>query len=138
MFSGKGYSFANQVLDFNVGGVVYTPPSVHYLALFLSPILAGGLGGAEVSFAGTGYARKAIPNTLSEWSAANNGVKYNLNEIVFPPTSLSWGLIVAAALTDAPTGGNILYYGPLEQAVSVNQVGVSVQFLAGQIQIKEL
>lgn len=137
MFSGKGYIIANQVLAYNLGSTLYTPPPIYYFGLFLSPILSGGTGGAEVPTAGTSYTRVVIPNTTDQWSTPNNGVSFNLNQINFPSASLPWGIIVAGALLDAPTGGNIVYYGGLTMAQNVIQ-GSQAEFLIGSLVIGEV
>lgn len=136
MSSGKGYLFANQVIDFNLGGVVYTPPTNIYVALFNAPLSVGGAPDAEVSAVGTRYSRAVVPNTTTYWPMATNGAKVNAQQILFPTAEAAWGLVVALALMDAPTGGNVMYYGSLIQAVNVTP-GDVVQLQAGALQVVE-
>lgn len=85
----------------------YTSPSTVYVGLFtVAPSDSGG--GTEVS--GGSYARQAITFTVSGSSptqAVNSGA------VEFPTATADWGTIVAAAVFDAPTSGNMLAWADL-------------------------
>lgn len=110
-------------------GIVFTPPTFIYIGLFtVSPGESGG--GTEVS--GGAYVRKQV-----DFDAPVSGVAQNSAPgITFPAASASWGEVVAMALFDAATGGNMLYYGPLTEARTVEQNDV-FQFPAGALNIQE-
>lgn len=131
MPSGMGAITANALLDQVLGGAAYTPPTTVYLALFLTPPTATG-GGTEVS--GPSYVRIALPNNTTTWSNANAGTKYNLQQIVFPGAGGDWGIVVGAAIFDAPTGGNVITFGTVDEARAVH-VGDTAQFDPGAILI---
>jgi hypothetical protein len=110
MAGGKGNYLSNQMLDTVLGAVAYTAPATVYIALYtVAPTGAGG--GTEVS--GGSYARVAVTNNLTNFPSASaqsksNGVLWN-----FGTATANWNTIVAAAVYDASTGGNELYWGPL-------------------------
>ena len=99
-----------KLLDHVFGAAAYTPPVTLYVALYTAaPTDAGG--GTEV--AGGSYARQAITNNATNFPAAAAGLKSNGTAISFPAATGTWGLVVAAALMDAASGGNQLGWGTL-------------------------
>lgn len=74
-----------------------------YLALFsVAPGEAGG--GTELS--GNGYARQ-----VCDFNAAASGSKTNNGEILFPVVvTATWATIVALAIMDAVSAGNMRWY----------------------------
>lgn len=94
----------NKVLDHVFGGVAYSAPATLYIALFTTaPTDAGG--GTEVS--GGSYVRQACAFTVSGNLATNTAAEE------WPAASASWGTIVAVAVFDASTSGNMLAWGNL-------------------------
>jgi hypothetical protein len=91
------------------GGAAPRPTSWH-LALYTSgPTNVGG--GVEV--AGGGYARLPVafgPSVVAEGKTANT------NQILFRATGADWNEITHMAIFDAASGGNMLWFGPLEEA----------------------
>ena len=53
-------------------------------------------------------------------SSGTGGQTSNAATITFPAPSASWGSIVAIGIFDASTGGNLLLWGPLTTAKTVN------------------
>lgn len=106
-----------QILEFSVGK---NPALTRYVALYTtSPTDA--TDGVEVTTSGTGYAR--ISRTAGDWNSAVSGAITNATDIRLPSVgeaTAPFGSCVALAIVDAPTGGNILWYGPLTATVSVN------------------
>jgi hypothetical protein len=89
----------NKLLDHVLRNVAYTPPTTVYLALYtVAPTDAGG--GTEV--AGGSYARQAVT-----FGAAAAGACSNSGTVTF--TNMPTVAVVAVALLDASTGGNLLY-----------------------------
>jgi hypothetical protein len=73
---------------------------------------SGAGGGTEVS--GGAYARIAITNNATNFPAASGQSKSNGVLVNFGSASgADWGVIVAAAVYDASSGGHELYWGPL-------------------------
>ena len=87
-----------------------------YLALFsVAPGEAGG--GTELT--GSGYARQ-----VCDFNAAASGSKTNNGEILFPEvTGSDWATIVALAIMDAVSAGNMRWYrvlsGPEQRTPAV-------------------
>ncbi len=108
---------------------VMTSPSTVYLALFSgNPGEAGG--GTELS--GNGYARIAI----TFGTPSPSGVVNNTNTLTFSASGGAWLGIVAHAIMDAVSGGNMLYY---ETGVSGPTLadGESYEFGSGDIAVTE-
>src|SRR5581483_6910245 len=101
---------ANLVLSRLFGGTSFTAPATWYVALHTTmPTTAGG--GVEPS--GNGYARLAVANNTANFPAAtgqqsSEAIAYDFGS----PTGSGWGTIVGAAYWDAPTGGNLWFFGP--------------------------
>lgn len=133
MAGSKSNYLENALLDHVYGSDDYTPAATHYVAAYTAaPTDAGG--GTEVT--GGAYARVAVTNNATNWPAATGGVKENGTAVTFPEATASWGEIVAAAVFDASTGGNMLNWGDL----AVNKVigvGDTLRFDPGDIVITE-
>lgn len=100
----------NKILDHVLSGSTYSPPATVYFALFTSaPTDAGG--GVEVS--GTGYARAAVTNNLTNFPAAVGGSKSNGAVVNWPEAGGSWGTVVHFGIFDSLTGGNLLFHAAL-------------------------
>jgi len=101
-------SFSNyletKVLDHVFGGTAYTAPSTLYLALFTTDSSESATG-TEVS--GGGYARQTVTFTTSGATTSNDA------DVEFPTATASYGTVVAVAVMDALTGGNMLAYAGL-------------------------
>ncbi len=111
MAGSKSDYLENQLLDHVLRNVGYTPPATVYVALFtIAPGEAGG--GTEVT--GGSYVRQAIT-----FGAAAAGVSSNSAQVTFPVATADWGTVVAAAVFDAATGGNQLYYGTLSASKTI-------------------
>lgn len=102
------------LLNHALGVVTYTPPTTVWAALYTSPPTSAG-GGTEVT-AGD-YQRVS-----TTWSVAALGSTTNASAVRFPVsgvTQANWGNISSLGLFDAPTGGHLLFYGPLSAVVSL-------------------
>jgi hypothetical protein len=124
------------LLNHVLGGTVLTPPATIYIALYTAtPSDAGG--GTEV--VGGSYTRLAITNNATNWPAASGTTpttKSNGVAFTFPAATADWGLIVAFGIFDAVSGGNLLYWGPLNANKSVLN-GDTADFAAGSLLITE-
>jgi len=97
------------------------------------------LAGKEVANAG-GYARQTRNPGDSNWNivAASGGHEaQNAANIDFPQATGDWGTITYAAICNSAThnGGNMLFYGPLVVARSV-QTGDIFRFSAGALKVR--
>lgn len=97
----------DEVLDHILGGADYTRPATVYCAAFTAAPTDSG-GGTEVT--GGSYDRVDITNNGTNWPAASGGAKSNGTAITFPQATANWGTIVAIALFDANSAGNMLMW----------------------------
>ena len=123
----------NKILDHVLGGGDYARPATVYLALYtVAPTDAGG--GTEVT--GGSYARKDVTNNTTNWPAASNGAKSNGTEITFVTATANWGEVVAFAIFDTITSGNMMYWAPLTENKTISN-GDTAKFAIGDIDITE-
>lgn len=103
----------NLVLTWLLTNSAATRPTAWYIGLFTATPGETG-GGTEVS---TGaYARVAVTFTVSG-TAPTQGA--NSATLDYPTASGSWGTITHAAVFDASTSGNMLWYGALSASVAI-------------------
>jgi hypothetical protein len=128
--AGKSDYLENAVLNHVLRNTALTSPTTVYLGL-LTATPSDSAAGTEVS--GNAYARQAVtfgaPSPAGQ--VANSGV------VNFPAATPSgWGTIVATAIYDASSAGNMLYWAALSpnQVVGVNGV---LSFPIGQIVVTE-
>ena len=129
----------NKLIDFVFRGQPFTPPATIYFALLTSaPSDAGG--GVEVS--GGGYLRVAKSASLVNFSGTQGsgstvastgttGTTSNNNPIVFPAPTATWGVVSHIATYDAATGGNLLEFGSLDIAKTINNGDDPPSFATG-------
>lgn len=118
----------NALLNHTLRGVAFTAPSAWFVALFnVAPTSAGG--GSEVS--GGGYTRLAVTFSVPASGHSSNTLALN-----FPTPTADWGDVPAAALFDASSAGNMLYFGPLGTPKTIYTSDV-VFFPPGFFQITE-
>ena len=135
----------NKLIDHVFRGQTYTPPATRYIGLFTAaPNDAGG--GTEVS--GGGYARVGVTASLANWagtqgagsttaSSGTGGTTSNNVAITFPAPTANWGTVVAFGIFDAPSGGNLLAYGNLTTAKTINNGDAAPSFAAGALTFQE-
>ncbi|AIQ69532.1 phage tail fiber protein [Paenibacillus graminis] len=107
----------------------YTRPTTVYVALYTSNPTAADTG-QEVT--GGAYVRQSVAFAAP---AAVGGVQTvkNSADIVFPIATANWGLVTHVGIRDAATGGNLLYFGELDNARTILTSDV-FKFLASQLQ----
>jgi hypothetical protein len=132
MAGGPSIFQANRTLSKSLKATDYTAPTTLYVALFTTSseveLRANNLAGSsEVPFAGA-YQRVAVANAGFTTSTA--GSSTISGDAVFPSATAAWGNCQQAALMDAATAGNILYFGPLTSAANI-QTGDSFKIPAG-------
>lgn len=126
----------NALLDLMFRNTAYSAPDT-YVALCDATAGDDDTGSTISEPSGGGYARVQVnPNGGSSptWDLASAGVVDNTHDVEFPAVTGDWGTIVAVAVVDAATAGNLLFYAnDLEdQAVST---GDTAKFGAGALDI---
>lgn len=112
----------------------FTKPAALYLALFTAaPGEAGG--GTEVS--GGSYARVQRDPLDANWTAPDStgGLTANAADIQFPAPTANWGTATHWALFDAASAGNMLIYGALTVAKTINNGDAAPKFAAGALTV---
>jgi hypothetical protein len=116
------------VLDWLLTNGAATRPTAWYLALFtVAPGEAGG--GTEVS--GGSYARQAATFVVSGSAPATAS---NSVAIEFPAATGNWGTIVAAAVFDASSSGNMIAFGNLTASKAIDS-GDVLRFAIGEVDV---
>jgi hypothetical protein len=121
----KSYYLCNKMLDANLRGVAYVPPSAVYVGLFSTAPTVNTPG---VEITGNGYTRQVVI-----FGAPVNGVSSNTADVVYPAaTPADWGTITSFGIFDSPAGGNLLYFATLSSSryIAVND---QVKFPIGQL-----
>lgn len=125
----------NKLIDQLFRGQAYTfPAGLHVGLLTAAP--SDSTGGTEVS--GNAYARQDLPPSLTNWagtqgatttvaSSGTTGTTSNNVAITFPTPTASWGTVTHFGVWDGSTSGNLLVYGSLNIAKTINQ-GDTVTF----------
>ena len=118
MSAASNYTEAN-VINALLRGVTFPLPSTVYVSLHTAS--AGETGGNEVSTANwPAYVRKdaAVGGAIATgFAAPTDGVTTNAKQITYPGMNGASNVTVSHwALYDAATGGNLLAYGALQTA----------------------
>jgi len=124
----------HKLLDLMFRNTAYTQPAT-YVALATATMSDSSTTPTEPS--GNNYSRllaNKAGGASPAWATIASGATNNANALTFATPSGSWGTVVAAALCDASTSGNILVYdnGITDQAVGN---GDTVQFAASAFSI---
>lgn len=124
----------NAALNLIFGATTYAAkPSTLHFALFTStPTVSGG--GTEVS--GSNYSRKAVTaNTTNFTDPATAGQNCsNAVDIIFPRATGAWGTVTAIGFYDAATGGNLLWFEPINTPTDVG-TSQTIRFAVGAIEL---
>jgi len=123
------------------GQAAPTTTTLHVGLLTTAPSDAGG--GTEVS--GGSYGRVAVTSSLANWagtqsagstvaSNGSGGQTSNNAAITFPTPTAGWGTVTHFGIYDASTGGNLLFWGALTIAKTINQAD-TVTFPAASLSI---
>lgn len=119
----------NKLIDQLFRGQSAPATTTLYVGLLTSAPSDTG-GGTEVS--GGSYARVAVSSSLANWagtqsagsstaSSGTGGQTSNNNAITFPTPAATWGNVTHFGIYDAATGGNLLFWGALTIAKTINQ-----------------
>lgn len=132
----------NKLIDQLFRGQAAPGTSTLYVGLLTAaPSDAGG--GTEVS--GGAYARVAVTSSLANWagtqsagsttvSSGTGGQTSNNTSITFPTPTAGWSTVTHFGIYDAASGGNLLFWGALTIAKTINQAD-TVTFPAASLSI---
>lgn len=104
------------LLDHALGIAAFSMPANTYLALFATDPTEAGLTTGEVT--GGGYARKALAGNMAATTLAT-GQAISQTLMVFGPATGGWGAVAYFGVLDAASGGNMIFFGPLVTAMTV-------------------
>ena len=100
----------NKVLDYVFSGGSFSQPGTKYLALYtVAP--TDSSAGTEVT--GGGYARQTVTLTTSGSDTTNSAA------VEYPTATAGYGTVVAVAVLDASSGGNMLAYASLTASKTI-------------------
>ena len=113
----------NKVLDHILGTTTFTKPTTYVALYTVAP--TDSTSGTEVT--GGSYARLA-----GSWDASVGGASSNSSNLDF--TGMPACTVVAVAVLDASTGGNILVYGTLSANKTLD-AGDTLRIATGDLDI---
>jgi len=102
----------DKILKHVFTNTAYTSPTTVYVGLFTTAPTDTG-GGTEIS--GSGYTRKSAAFTVS----GTGTLATNSAAIDFDAATGSWGTVVAMAIFDASTAGNMLAWADLTTSKTI-------------------
>lgn len=130
----KSAAFAAAIVNHVTGRTVLTPPAQVSIALLTA--LPADNASAPTELVGTGYARATLANDSTTWGTdSTDGTIRNSIDVPFGIAGGAWSGIVGWAMYNTATGA-LLYYGPLQAAVSA-ATGEEVSFQPGALIVTE-
>jgi len=133
----------NKLIDHVFRAATFSKPSALWVSLHTAdPTDAGS--GAEVS--GGAYARAQLDPSDTNWTSTQGGTSGNSSgtgghtdnavAITFPaPSGANWGVCTHFGIWDAPTGGNMLFYGALTNPKTVNDGDAAPNYAIGALDV---
>ena len=127
----------NKLLDHTLkyGTAPYTGVATLYLALFTNTStnaaanLEAGTLTDEISTSATAYIRKAVT-----FASASSGTSATNATVTFDAATANWGSITHVAVMDAVSSGNVLFYGAVTTAKTIES-GDTFQVSRGNLTI---
>mgnify|MGYP000026269232 FL=1 len=104
------------LLNATLNGTAFTAVNDPYVSLHTADPTDAGTG-AEVSTAGTGYARTAASFATA---SGTSGLVATDADVTFPTATASWGTVGWIGLWDAASGGNMLYHTALDASKTID------------------
>lgn len=118
-------AIAAQVLNKLFGTTNFTPEVTYYV----------GLRGGGTELSGSGYARVAVTNNVTNFPNVATNIMVNGTAITFPQASADWATADEVAIYVASSGGSPKFTGVLDSSVTV-RAGQTRSFAAGDLKIK--
>src|SRR5690606_22965685 len=100
----KSAYLENALLNHVLGAVVWTPPTVVYVALSSELYDENAYGSAFSEIVGAGAARVAVANSTANWPVTNTSQKVNGVTITFPAATNTWPEARSFYLLDSAVG----------------------------------
>lgn len=107
-------------------------PPVLYVAVMTRPATFFTTGAQLLEPTDTAYERVPIYMNDEWWDDASNGQKTNAQDIMFPISTMDWGLISHFAMCDDSEGGNVIYGAHFREAYYVGD-NVRLSILKGNL-----
>lgn len=107
----------NSIGDQFFGDVSPTVPNTYYLGISTTPLAVDGTGATEPT--DPSYLRVAITNDKTSFESFTNGTASNLVQLIFPESTVDWGIVQYWFLSDSSTGGNTYLFGDLTASKTV-------------------
>jgi len=132
----------NKLVDQLFRGQAAPTTTTLYVGLLTAAPSDSG-GGTEVS--GGSYTRVTVTSSLANWagtqaaastvaSSGTGGQTSNNAAITFPTPAATWGLVTHFGIYDAASAGNLLFWGALTIAKTINQAD-TVTFPAASLSV---
>ncbi len=126
--SGKTNYLETNLLNHVLRNTAFSSPTTIYVGLFtVTPDETGG--GTEVT--GGAYARQSVTFTAPAPDSCSNNA-----DVTFPTATGDWGTVVAFALFDQSSGGNMLYFTTLTASREI-LTGDQFRFPTNQLVVQE-
>lgn len=119
---------ANATINATTRGVPYAPPVKVYVSLYTTDPTKDDTG-SEVSGSGGTYSREEL-----KLGMPFDGVSNNENLMQWNTATTDWGIITHVAIHDSETGGNMLYYTPLEVPKNI-EIGDQFQITVSNLKL---
>ena len=116
----------------------YSIPATWYVALSTTtPVQGASPNFTEPS--GNGYARVAVTNNSTNWTAiasppATGYTVQNNQPVTFPAATGSWGTVTYFGIYDAASSGNLVGFGALTSSQAITS-GITPSFAVGTLTI---
>lgn len=126
-----------KILDYLLSATAF--PNVAgplFVALYTVTPTDAAASGTEVT--GGAYARVSVTQNATNWpaaSAATPSVKASGTAFTFPTPTANWGVVVAWAILDASTAGNMVTYGAVSPSKTVNNGDPAPSFAVGALTV---
>ena len=135
MASGYSNWGKNYVLDVIFGND--SPEATYYIGLVKSDIPTVTDTGASIDeVSGGSYSRVAMTNNTTNFPGATDGAKEIGTVVTFPTASADWGTVKYFVICDASTNGNLVGWGQLAVAKTINN-GQTARFPIGSLRITQ-
>ena len=132
---------ANELLDHLFNAAAFAATVDTYIALCTVVVTDGMTGSTITEPSGGAYARQLVQENTGaapDWDLAVSGDPSfvdNSDAITFPTATASWGTIVAVAICDAVTAGNLLFYDNAMTDKAVGN-GDTAEFATGDLDVQ--
>lgn len=132
--SGISNYFMDLVAD-NISNRAEIPATIYIALVTVEPMMGTTGSGLIEPPTGVGYSRQAYTMSAANWTQSSSGAIRSLTNIQFTTNAIGiWGTLVAWVACTASSGGNVLFWGTLDNRVYVN-TGAIVSLPAGAIEI---